>query len=497
MPPSSRPWNRARSERRASRIAFWGILLFLVPGLERAALAEDPPAPKKIDLTLRNPQDPDMWIRPNVRFDTAWFTGGNAWGGDTKNNIGNKSNGWAEIGLVPALDGQMSLDENGTLSARVSGVYTTTQLGLDWGGSNFWNGQTHKPSAFTLEDAYLRWTSGKLVESLGEDAIELSVGSQQYKVGTGDIGNGFLFWNAGSDGGNRGGYWLGLRNAFEFAGIASLKTGEFMGETVYLRSDDRHGDHTNSAGVNGEYDFGKLLGLPSLKFGLGYWNFFQSDDERRDELNVLDFRLATAPISSIPGLGFSGEFVKQIANHQRKNDSWAAWGELGYDFAADKVRFSPYLSYRYAYFSGDDQSGDNDNSFDPLYYGFSDWNYWYIGEIAGEWVTGNSNFQANILRLRAKPFEPVTFNFFWIYMRLNEEQNSVSPPGGHEVDPRVAAIDDKDLSHELDFIVDWQLNQYLSLSAVAAVMVPLDGAEEFFGNDEPWSQFMLNTSIRF
>lgn len=490
---SVRARNRSQAARGAALVAIAALSLW--PG--RPALADDEPTEKKkIDLTLRNPDDPEMWIRPNVRFDTAWFTGGNAWGGDTKNNIGNKSNGWAEFGLVPALDGQMSLGENGTLNARVSGVYTTTQLGLDWGGSNFWDGQTHKPSAFTLEDAYLRWTSGPLVEeSLGTDAIDISVGSQQYKVGTGDIGHGFLFYNAGSDGGNRGGYWLGLRNAFEVAAIARLTTGEFSGETVYLRSDDRHGDHTNSAGINGEYDFGKLAGLPSLKFGLGYWNLFQSNDQRRDGLNVVDFRLATAPLSSLPGLGFSGEFVKEKKTNQ--NDSWAAWGELGYDFDADEVRFSPYLSYRYAYFSGDDQSGDNDNAFDPLYYGFSDWNYWYIGEIAGEWVTGNSNFQANILRLRANPFEPVTFNFYYIYLRLNEEQNSVIAPGGREVDPRVAAINDKDLSHELDFIVDWQINQYFSTSVVAAVLVPLNGAQDFFGNDEPWTQFMVNTSFRF
>ena len=170
---------------------------------------------------------------------------------------------------MPALDGQYSLGENGTLSARISGVYTTTQLGLDWAGSNFIDGETKKPEEITLEDAYVKWTSGNLFPSLGKDAIELSVGSQQYAVGTQ-----FLFGNGGSDGGNRGGYWLGLRQAFELAGIARLKTGEFSGETVYFRSDDRGGDHTNTAGANVEYDFGKLLDMERMKLGLGYWNLF-------------------------------------------------------------------------------------------------------------------------------------------------------------------------------------------------------------------------------
>jgi len=41
------------------------------------------------------------------------------------------------------------------------------------------------------------------------------------------------------------------------------------------------------------------------------------------------------------------------------------------------------------------------------------------------------------------------------------------------------------------------VNDYLSTSVVAAVLVPPDGAQDFFGNDEIWTQFMLNTSIRF
>ncbi len=59
------------------------------------------------------------------------------------------------------------------------------------------------------------------------------------------------------------------------------------------------------------------------------------------------------------------------------------------------------------------------------------------------------------------------------------------------------AIGDKDLSHEVDFIVDWTVNDYLMMSAVAATLIPESGAKDFFGNDEVWAQFMLNTSIRF
>ncbi len=457
---------------------------------EGPAKAETGEEFEKIDLTIHHPQNPDHWLLPSLRADSAWFTGFNAWAGNTRSNIGNTSNGWAEFGLVPALDGQYSLGENGTLTGRISGVYTTTQLGLDWAGSNFEDGDTTKPEKITLEDAFVRWTSGNLVPSLGKDAIELSVGSQPYKVGTQ-----FIFGNGGSDGGNRGGYWLGLRQAYELAGIARLKTGEFSGEVVYLRSDDRGGDHTDTAGANVDYDFGKLLDMERMKLGFGYWNLFKSDNPRRDGLNVINLRADTIPFSSVSGLGFNGEFVKQ--KNRWLNESWAVSGSVEYDFAANETPWSPYISYRFAYFTGDDQSGDNDNRFDPLYYNFNDWNQWYIGEIAGEWVTGNSNINANIVRLRTNPIDSITLNLFYIYLRLNEKQGEVTGPGGRPIDPRVIAINDKDLAHEVDFIADFAVNEYLSVSTVAAVLIPQNGAQDFFGNDEVWTQFMLNTSIRF
>ena len=488
--------------RRTPRCAVWlrvppMLAVAVMAGLSGgAAVAQDEPAKaeseqvEKLDFKFHHPQNPDHWLLPSLRADSAWFTGVNAWGGNTKENLGNKTNGWAEFGLVPALDGQYSLGKNGTLSARLSGVYSTTQLGMDYAGSNFIDGETKKPEDFTLEDAYVRWTSGDLVPSLGKDAIELSAGAQQYAVGSG-----FLFGNGGSDGGNRGGYWLGLRTASELTGIARLRTGEFFGETVYFRTDDRGGDHTNGVGANAEYDFGKLLDIEQMKLGLGYWNLFNSDNERRDGLNVVNVRLDTIPLEALPGIGLSGEFVKE--KNQAQNDSWAITAQLAYDFAADDVPAAPYVSYRFAFFTGDDQNGDNDNRFDPLYYNFNDWNQWYIGEILGEWITGNSNINSHTIRLRANPFESVAVNLFYIYTRLNEKQDSTEGPGGRPVDPRVVAIGDKDLSHEIDFIVDWTVNDYLMMSAVAATLIPESGAKDFFGNDEVWAQFMLNTSIRF
>ena len=135
-----------------------------------------------LDLTLRSPDDPDTWVKPTLRVDNAWFFGSNAWAGNDRELIGDDSSHWMEWGVIPGVEGQFSLGEAGTLRARVSAIYTQTQVGLDAAGSNL---DDRHPSAWTLEDADLGWSSGDLFPSLGQDAIELSLGSQQYTVGTG------------------------------------------------------------------------------------------------------------------------------------------------------------------------------------------------------------------------------------------------------------------------------------------------------------------------
>lgn len=303
----------------------------------RALLAMLPlaaPASAEIDLTLRREGDPDTWIRPSLRLDAAFFAESNAWAGNARRLIGDQTHGWGEFGVSPGLDGELSLGDAGTLRARVSGVYSTTQLGLDAAGSNL---DDRHPHDITLEDAYVGWRSGDLFPSLGEDAIDLSVGSQPY-----ELGSGFLFYDGGTDGGRRGGYWLGLRKAFRMTAVARLKTGPFLAEGMYLRPDDRPDSSTYVAGLNLEWSFGERATV-----GAGYWNIYDSDDERRDALQVFDLRFDASPLRDrklLPGLRLSGEVAHE--RNGSRNDSWGAYSEVGYEF--EDAPWKPYLSYRYA-----------------------------------------------------------------------------------------------------------------------------------------------------
>ena len=85
------------------------------------------------------------------------------------------------------------------------------------------------------------------------------------------------------------------------------------------------------------------------------------------------------------------------------------------------MAWKPKISYRYAFFQGDDPTTAVNEAFDPLLPGFYDWGTWWQGEIAGEYFLSNSNLishagcgsrvtpseslsaRAHRLRLQARP----------------------------------------------------------------------------------------------
>ena len=74
-----------------------------------------------------------------------------------------------------------------------------------------------------------------------------------------------------------------------------------------------------------------------------------------------------------------------------------AWNALG--GLAVRRRWKMKLSYRYAFFEGDDPDTVENEAFDGLFTGFYDWSTWWQGEIAGGYLISNSNLISNQLRL--------------------------------------------------------------------------------------------------
>jgi len=469
MTSGSNPW----------RSCGWGGVVAIAIAascVEARAGINDLPEP---NLTLY--RDGDSFLKSTIQVDSAVFVEENAWFGESRLNTGAHVDEWGEFGVVPGLEGALALGDLGSARARVSGVWTTTQIGLDAAGSNF---DDRYPKEFTLEDAYLGWSSGDLFPSLGKDAVDLSFGSQKYQVGSG-----FLFWDGASDGGSRGGYWLGMRKAFELAAIAKLTTGPFMGEVVFLRPNDLDETTTDIAGTNLEWAFSERA-----KIGLGYWWVASSKDPRRDGLHVVDMRGEVHPFDYLPGEWLPGLVLSAELVHEDNgnlNDSWGGYAELGYDF---DVWMKPYLSYRYSGFTGDNGSNGEIETFDPLFYGMSDWGSWYQGEIFGGFVATNKNLETHTLRLRVEPAEKWKVNLIGMVFQLDEFATQLQPRIG---DARILLIRDKDLASELDLVVDYEVGKHLLLSAVFGSLFPSKGMKQATRGNETWLHGMLYASIPF
>ena len=315
--------------------------------------------------------------------------------------------------------------------------------------------------------------------SLGEDAVDLSFGRQDF-----DLGSGFLIWEGATNGGNRGAYWLAPREAFEMTGIAKLETHGFIGRAFYLEPDDDPDTETKLLALDVEYALAEggcaADAYPINCAALGYYNIVSSDTDTRDGMNVFDVRADTRPLTSLSGLRLAGEFAYEKNGSDLEAYGW--YGEIGY--AADDLPWSPYLSYRYAFFSGDEAStSGKSESFDPLFYDGPDWGTWTQGEILGEWVLANSNLISHTIRLNAYPTDKLTLTALYYYFLLD--------------DPGAAGVDDHDFSQEFNLIADYVVNGNLSVGLVGAVSVPEDAAKQFTGGDDTWSELIAYATVTF
>ena len=114
----------------------------------------------------------------------------------------------------------------------------------------------------------------------------------------------------------------------------------------------------------------------------------------RDGLNVFNLRAYTAPIASTPDLSFEFEYASERNGEALDSNAWTLQG--GYELS--ESTWKPTLSYRYAFFQGDDPDTASNEAFDPLFLGFYDWGTWWQGEIAGEYFLSNSNLKSHLVR---------------------------------------------------------------------------------------------------
>jgi hypothetical protein len=373
---------------------------------------------------------------------------------------GNLSDNWAEGWIKPALSASFGLGQS-ELYAKVSVVGERTFAAPPTLVGN-------DASSYGPEDLYLGWRSGQAL-GIGENALDVTVGRAPYT-----LGHGFLLWDGGGEGGSRGGFWSNARKAWQFATIARFKPKHHSLEAFYLDRDEVPESQTGTRLLGGNYEL--ALG-DATTLGATYLRFYadQAVKPDRDGLNVFNLRAFTAPIKQLPDLAFEAEFAREDNGNLLGSTAWTV--QAGYQLS--KVSWKPRLSYRYAFFEGDDPASARNESFDPLIPGFYDWGAWWQGEIAGEYFLANSNLISHQFRLHVTPTQSVGTGLIGYAFRL-DQIGSFAP-----------TVTSKSIATELDGYCDWKINRNFTASFVAAFAQPQQAIQQAYNRTENFVYGMI------
>jgi len=447
------------------------LLLFATSG---AALAQNVPPQELKD----KPQEKD--VRPNglptrldwtFHFDAGWgsFGFGNSLFQNPKEDVReNLSDQWLEGYLKAGLTGVYTMKSSseiyGNVSAAGERTYGQAPVGV---GPDV--------SSFFVEDLAIGWRSGKAIEKLGENAVDISVGRIPYT-----LGHGFLVWDGTAEGGSRGGYWTNARKAFQFGTVGRVKTGSHTVEAFYLDKDELPEADSGSRlwGLNYEVAHGDATTI-----GATYLRTFATPSARptRDGMNVFNVRAYTAPLPTLPDLSFEFEYANESNGDLLSSHAWTL--QAGYQLS--KIVWKPTLSYRYAAFQGDDQATPKNEAFDPLFVGFTDWGTWWQGEIAGEYFLSNSNLNSHRIRAHVDPHEKVGAGVIFYDFRI--DQPAAYGP----------TVTDKHAAVETDGYVEWKLNSNILLTFVLAYASPGKAVEQNSGRTASFRYGMFYAAYSF
>lgn len=306
----------------------------------------------------------------------------------------------------------------------------------------------------------------------------LTAGRQDYK-----IGSGFIVMDGNLDVFDDAAYWAGPRTAFRDSAILAFSHGPFTAQAFSLRSDDDLGDYRLN-GLNIDYDLAGAgtLGVTALKV-----NALDADANRltpREGMQVYNLRALQGKLPGLDNLTLHGEYAVQRGSGSGIDYHANAWyAQADYAFAA--LPLQPTLSYRYAYFSGDDEPSDTrQKAWDPLNKGYVDWGTWVIGDVVGNYLLFNSNERVSQWTLRTHLIPTLSLGGIHYQFSLDEKVLYGAP------------VSDRRFADENAVFLEWTPTPSIFTTVSFNWVKPLEAAREAFGNDD-FSALELFVSYRY
>jgi len=381
---------------------------------------------------------------------------------------------WQEGTLEPGVRLDYSTQNWGNLYGGISAVASFTAGDGDAGG------YTRSGKNITTELLYAGWQSGHLFKDfLNENALSISYGRQNLQ-----IGDGLLLYDGNFDMQSKQAYWLAPRTAFSRAGLIQLDAADYHTDLFYLKSEATW-EGSSLVGINIErkqFYNGKIgaMYIHLLSSVSGAFNLV------RDNMNVYSLNFNEISPTPLESLKFWGNFIYEEGDgKQGKKQAYAWYLEGQYGFSS--LSWQPTLNYRYGFFSGDNQYGDQTNkNFDALFYGFSrGWGTWYQGEIVGTYLLFNSNMRSHMVKLSTHPTKNLGIGALFYRFDLDAANYYGTP------------VTNRHFADEIDVYADLTLSDHASISFAYGVALPGEGGKQIFGDNKASQLFEATLFLYF
>jgi hypothetical protein len=422
-------------------------------------------------------------LRVQLNGGLGLFNDRNAWWGDPDAFVGGSplfpdpaGEGWANWGEASVEAGVHGAAQLGPRKLFAFGSVTGVAAGST--GQDLWRSDTR--FEVELEKAY-----GGLLFVAAERDLRLVV---SYGRQTWQLNKGFLFSQyAGSfNAAQWGASYLAARTALEQTLLAKLRWSKLSIEAFVVDPQEYplNDSGTEYRGVNLQYLDGRRLELGAVYYEVpdSKSTYLLPDGGRvpRRGLRTTNLRLATSRLGGIDGLAFESEVAHQSNEHfEMSADAWYA--SLGYELADRDWR--PSLTYRYAFFEGDDPATRPYERFDAPQSSGSD--NWLQGNIFKKTVV-NSNLKSHRVRLALAPSQEVgvTLNYFYLWADEKNNRGGARP---------LQLLPTRTLGQELDVTVSWAISRRLFLLAFAGYAEPGSALEKALPEGaRPWSTVQLS-----
>jgi hypothetical protein len=294
------------------------------------------------------------------------------------------------------------------------------------------------------------------------NSFNISAGRQNVTLNDGWLVH-FVRGNANI--GKRGGTYLGPRNANDFSVVADAKLGPWTAKAFWIDPDELPGIDSRASylGANLRYTF-----RPGLSLDATYITVARSTGSLiapggvrlpREGLRTYAGHLRWERPFGADGFWLASEFAYQ--DHERfRMSAYAAYGLIGYQ--ATHLPWSPSLSYRLSYASGDNPNSGSYNRFDPLLStGLGNW----LQGISFGKLTSNSNLSVHRLQFNLAPMPTLNVTFDWHILRAPERNNLGS-------NPALSTLTSSDIGQEFTLTGRWAINRNLYLQTIGSIAVP-------------------------